>query len=85
MWARPPARTSSSAGRSFRTADAEGPAAYDVCLPRRTDQTTVELFYRLILAQNLQLTPSIQMLFDPALNPEDDFVWAYGLRLRLSL
>lgn len=49
-----------------------------------SDQTTVELFYRLILAQNLQLTPSIQMLFDPALNPEDDFVWAYGLRIRLS-
>lgn len=48
------------------------------------DQETVELFYRLTLSRNLALTPSVQLLFDPALNPEDDLIWGYGLRLRMS-
>ncbi len=48
-------------------------------------QWTAELFYRVQLSQNLQLTPSIQYLRDPALNPEQSTVWIAGLRMRLSL
>lgn len=49
------------------------------------DQWTAEVFYRLQLSQNLQLTPSIQYLKDPAQNPEHSSIWVAGLRMRLSL
>lgn len=48
-------------------------------------QTTGELFYRVQFAQNLAITPSIQLLKDPALNPVDDMVWVWGLRFRLTM
>ena len=49
------------------------------------DQYSTELFYRFQFAQNLALTPSMQWLIDPALNPDEDSVWVFGLRGRLSL
>ena len=49
------------------------------------DQYTVELFYRLPVTQQFALTPSIEYLQDPALNPEDDSIWVIGLRARLAL
>ena len=49
------------------------------------DQTTLEAFYRFQLAQNLALTPSIQILGDPALNPDEDKITVLSLRLRLTL
>lgn len=49
------------------------------------EQWTAEVFYRLQLSQNLQLTPSIQFLRDPALNPEQSSIWVAGLRMRLNL
>ena len=48
-------------------------------------QTTIEGFWRFQFAQNLAITPSVQLLLDPALNPVDDKVWVYGLRVRLTL
>ncbi len=50
-----------------------------------SDQYTTELFYRFQLAQNLAITPSVQLLVDPALNPDDDRIWIGGLRMRLTL
>lgn len=49
------------------------------------DQTTTEIFYRLQLAQNLAITPSVQYITDPGLNPDEDAVTIFGLRLRLTL
>ena len=49
------------------------------------EQWTGELFYRLQLAQNLAITPSVQFLIDPALNPDEDRIWVFGLRARLAL
>ena len=49
------------------------------------DQVATELFYKWQMAQNLALTPSIQLLANPALNPDDDLVTVIGLRLRLTL
>ena len=49
------------------------------------DQYTTELFYRLQFAQNLVITPSVQWLVDPALNPDEDQIWVFGLRARLTL
>lgn len=44
------------------------------------DQFAVEAFYRLQLSQSVRLTPSVQLLFDPALNPGEDFVAVFGMR-----
>ncbi len=49
------------------------------------DQYTGELFYRLQLSQNLAITPSVQLLIDPALNPDEDHIWIGGIRIRLTL
>jgi len=43
-----------------------------------SDQWTAEVFYRMQLSQNLQLTPSIQYLKDPALNPKHSSIWIAG-------
>jgi porin len=48
------------------------------------EQTTVEVFWNFQFAQNLAFTPSVQLLIDPALNPEADQVWITGLRARLT-
>lgn len=49
------------------------------------EQTTVEFFYRFQVAENFAITPSVQLLKDPALNPLEDRVWVFGLRVRLAL
>ena len=48
------------------------------------DQYVAELFYRLQLAQNLAITPSVQLVVDPALNPDEDVVGVFGLRARVT-
>ena len=48
------------------------------------DQYTAELFYRLQIAQNLAITPDVQLIIDPALNPDEDMLWVFGLRARLA-
>ena len=48
------------------------------------DQTTVEAFWQFQFSQNLEITPSIQYLKDPALNPEDDELWQASLRAHLT-
>jgi porin len=49
------------------------------------DQYTTELFWRYQLTKELAVTPSIQYIKDPALNPDEDSLWAFGLRLRVVL
>ncbi len=49
------------------------------------DQYAVEVFYRLQLSDELAITPDVQLLLDPALNPQESSVLVYGLRLRLAL
>jgi porin len=48
-------------------------------------QKTGELFYRLQFSQNFAITPSIQLLKDPALNPVDDTILVWSLRFRITL
>jgi len=48
------------------------------------NQTTVEAFWNFQFAQNLAFTPSVQLLIDPALNPQANQVWITGLRVRLT-
>ena len=53
--------------------------------PGLDDQYTVEVFYRWQLSQNFAITPDVQLLIDPALNPAEDSIWVLGLRGRLTL
>ncbi|MHC4449704.1 MAG: carbohydrate porin [Planctomycetota bacterium] len=48
------------------------------------DQYTIEMFYRWQLGENLALTPGLQLIFDPALSPDDSFLFIVGLRLRCA-
>lgn len=49
------------------------------------DQYTYEVFWRYQLTRELAVTPSIQYLQDPALNPDEDNQWVLGLRARVAL
>jgi porin len=51
--------------------------------PGLDDQYAVELFCRFQVMRNLQITPDIQYVKNPALNPDADQSWVYGLRARV--
>ena len=53
--------------------------------PGLDDQYTFEAFYRFQLTQQLAITPSVEYLKNPALNPNDDSLWVVGVRARLAL
>jgi porin len=48
------------------------------------DQFTSELFYRFQLTQFLAITPDVQLIVDPALNPDVDVLAFFGVRLRAA-
>lgn len=48
------------------------------------DQFTSELFYRFQLTQFLAVTPDVQLIVDPALNPTVDMLAFFGIRLRAA-
>ena len=53
--------------------------------PGLDDQYTMEAYFRLQLTNEIGITPSVQLLIDPAFNPEEDSIWVFGLRARVSL
>jgi porin len=50
-----------------------------------SDQVAAEAFYRLQLTEELALTPSVNLVLDPALNPDESSIWVFGIRARLAL
>ncbi len=48
-------------------------------------QYTGEIFYRFQLSQHLAITPDLQWIIDPVLNPDESSIFIAGVRLRLSL
>ena len=48
-------------------------------------QYTGEIFYRFQLSQHFAITPDLQVIVDPVLNPNDDVVWTPGIRARLTM
>jgi len=48
------------------------------------DQKAAEVFFRWDVTRNFSLTPSIQVLIDPALNQSDDVIILGGVRARVS-
>lgn len=53
--------------------------------PVTTNQQVSELFYRLQFSQGIALTPSVQLLINPANNPNEDQIWVAGIRARITL
>ena len=47
----------------------------------RRDDYGMEMFWRLQLTENIQLTPDVQLYFDPSTNPNRDIEAAFGLRV----
>ena len=47
------------------------------------DEYTLEMLYRLHLLKRFSVTPDVQVLIHPALNPNSDVVAVFGLRARL--
>ena len=52
--------------------------------PGLDNQQTLEVFYRIQLFKELAITPDIQYIRNPALNPEEDSLWVWGMRARLA-
>jgi porin len=48
------------------------------------DQLTLEIFRRWQLTEGVEMTPSIQVIQDPALNPEENTIVLFGVRLRAA-
>jgi len=48
------------------------------------DQYSTEFFYRFQINKYLAVTPSLQLLVDPALNDQEDKIWVAGLRIRIA-
>ena len=49
------------------------------------DQYALELFLRIQLSRQLAITPDVQLLLNPARNPDQSSIWVFGLRGRLAL
>ena len=47
-------------------------------------QWTSELFYRLQLAENVAITPSVQVIVNPALNADEEVLGLFGVRARVT-
>jgi porin len=52
--------------------------------PGLDDQYTAELFYRFQLMKFITITPDVQLLVNPALNPDDDLIAIFGIRVRFN-
>ena len=50
-----------------------------------SNQITTEIFYRLQVSKHFVITPDIQYLINPALNPDASSVFVWGIRGRINL
>lgn len=53
--------------------------------PGLGDQFAVEAFLRIQLANQVAITPDIQFIVNPALNPDASSLWLFGVRGRVNL
>jgi len=53
--------------------------------PGLDDQYTMEAFWRWQVGEQLAITPDVQLLVNPANNPDADQIWVYGIRARIAL
>jgi len=53
--------------------------------PGADDETVIETSYKFQLSKNFSLTPDVQVIFNPANNPDESSIWVFGLRGILTL
>ena len=53
--------------------------------PGLETQGVLEVFYRFQITPVIQLTPDVQLIIQPSLNPQEDLIAVFGLRARVSL
>ena len=51
----------------------------------RKNQYTIEAYYRIHILRIFTITPDIQILINPALNPESDVIAVFGARARIRV
>lgn len=49
------------------------------------DQYVGEVYFRWKVGDYLEISPNLQLIVDPALNPEQDETWIFGLRVKGAL
>ena len=54
-------------------------------IPGSKDQLTAELFYRAQITPHLAITPDLQWIYNPTLNPDVTNLWYFGVRGRITL
>ena len=54
-------------------------------IPGSKDQLTSELFYRYQVNRRFAITPDLQWINNPTLNPDESSIWYFGARARISL
>jgi len=52
--------------------------------PGLPNQQTLEVFYRIQLFKEIAITPDLQYIKNPALNPAASSMWVWGVRARLA-
>lgn len=52
--------------------------------PGLNDQYAAEAYYRLQVTRGIAITPSVQLLIDPALNSNDEAIGVFGVRARFA-
>ena len=53
--------------------------------PEARNQYGIEAYWRISLTRNIWLTPGVHLVFDPALNPYQDFIAIPQLKFRIAL
>ena len=73
-------------GYTFRSHDVLG-ASVNFMQPAGDlrNQYTIESFYRFYLSEKIALSPDVQLVFRPALNPDRNTIAYFGFRARLDL
>ncbi len=46
------------------------------------DQYVGEVYFRWKIGDHFEVTPNLQLLVNPALNPVDDNIWVFGFRAK---
>ena len=53
--------------------------------PGLDDEYVIETSYKMQVSPSVSLLPDVQLLIDPAKNPEEDTVWVFGIRAVVNL
>ena len=78
------AKHDGGAGGSEWVCGFQSTVVQSLACPGLDDQHTVEVFYRIQLFKELAITPDVQYIKDPALNPKASSMWVWGLRARFA-